>query len=156
MSQIVYGIELYGPAATKYQIELLQSFQNRLVKWICQSPVPTSIELERKSCGMLTIFQTIVLRVLSLGLTVLMTKKPHNLYNSLMRREEQTVSRNRQLRNLVSVASGQYYQSRSWKNFFLKYFHQLPKDLRSIMPRKKKGKKQLKKWVLTEIPKHPP
>ena len=60
MSQIVYGIELYGPAATKGQIELLQSSQNRLVKWICQSPVPTSTDLERRSCGMLTVYQTLV------------------------------------------------------------------------------------------------
>lgn len=86
MSTMLYGIELYGPAAIKHQLEVLQSSQNQLVKWICQRVQPSDVEEDRVECGILSVYQLVVLRVLKLGLTVLHTGKPANLYNSLYNR----------------------------------------------------------------------
>ena len=72
----MYGAELWGPSATKSQVEVLQSSQNKLLRWICQTKTIGGMERDRKACNLLSVNQIIVLRVISLGLNVIHIKKP--------------------------------------------------------------------------------
>ena len=113
MSKMMYGADLWGPAATQHQMELLQSAQNKLIKWICQSRGPTTSDQERNSCNLLTVYQMVVFRVLCLGLTVIQTGKPVNLHNSLTGNNETDAPLRQSQRNVFVRPSDQHYQQKS-------------------------------------------
>ena len=151
MSIIMYGAELYGPAATIQELELLQALQNRLVRWIRQSKTGNSHQ-ERRLCGIMSVFQMIVFRVLCLGLTVLRTEKPANLYSSIRGRGEEENHLRRSNRFNLVQPSQQYYGKQSWRSFFVHYYNQLPANLRGLRPWKQGEKRQLKQWVGASVP----
>ena len=153
LSTLLCSCELWGPALTLRQLDLLQAAQNRLTRWICQSGEETSNEENRQTCGLSSIHQTIVFRILSLGLSVLNSGKPTNLYKDLNGIEDTTLRRSTRKKDLVP--SKDYFQMKSFKNYFLKYYNMLPNHLRVGEPRKQQKKKQLRLWIKENIQTHP-
>ena len=88
---------------------------------------------------------------------VLHTGKPANLYNSLYNRPGGgEMGEGRNMRRLLSVPSVDYFQARSWKNFFLTHHRRMPMDMRNMEPGRKDEKKRLTDWVRSNVPTKPP
>ena len=155
MSKLLFGVEVWGPGATKGQNNTLQSSQNKLIRWITQKKYE-SPDAGRKTCNLLSVYQYIVLKILNLGLSVLHFKRPENLYASL-RGDDRSGGKiiDRPWRNILSQESYDYYQRKSWKNFFIIFYNKLPADLKSSVPRKSITKTRLKEWVRVQVPASP-
>ena len=79
MSKILYGIEVWGPAATERQIEQMQSLQNSLMRWVCGAGRMTRSADLLVMTGMMSIRQLIMYRVLVFGLVVLWNDSPKSI-----------------------------------------------------------------------------
>ena len=71
MSRMSYGMEVWGPGVTFNQLRILQASQKRLLSWITKNPPGTSTRENLNQCGLLSVNQLIILRVLTVGLKVL-------------------------------------------------------------------------------------
>ena len=104
---------------------------------------------------MLLMYQLIVFSVINLGMSILNTEKPIGIILELTGKGNKDVLR-RSLIQKCPKPSEDYFQSKSFKNFFLKYFHMLPDVIKSSNNAKKhEFKKHLKKWIkqnVDEIP----
>ena len=155
LSTLLYGAELWGPAITKRQMGILQAAQNWLAKWIAQSNRETSTQEDRDACGMMTIYQIIIYKVICLGLSVMKTEKPDHLFRMLKGKTTETMGLRRSERKKIEYPSQGYFLSKSWKNTFSKYFNCLPKNLQEEDPRRPMIKKILKDWSRHNVEKTP-
>ena len=57
----------------------------------------------------------------------------------------------RNMRRLLSVPSADYYQLRSWKNFFLTHHRRLPQDMRNMVTTRRAETKRLTAWVKSNV-----
>ena len=102
---------------------------------------------------MMSFYQIIVFKILCFGLSVLFTKKPLNIFKGLTGNEEgQELRRSSRAKKIVP--SQNHFQSRSFRNFFLKHYNDLPSSLRNIYPKIPKEKKKLKAWVEEHVQMH--
>ena len=102
---------------------------------------------------MMSFYQIIVFKILCFGLSVLFTKKPLNIFQGLTGSEQDHGLR-RSRRAKKVVPSQNPFQSRSFRNFFLKQFNDLPSSLNNINPKIPKEKKKLRAWVEEHVNMH--
>ena len=132
MSKILYGIEVWGPAATERQIEQMQSLQNSLIRWVCGAGRRTRSADLLVMTGMMSIRQLIMYRVLVFGLVVLWNDSPKSIkWRSEISRKLKTTTK-------------------SYRYFLGKMMVRLPARLLQVDPRKNKS--EIKRWILNNIP----
>ena len=83
LSKLFYSIEVWGHGLTKVQLESLQAAQNKILRWVTQTPPRTSSLLNLKTCGLLSVRQTIAYQTLFAGLKILQDQKPVCLFDVL-------------------------------------------------------------------------
>ena len=150
-----YGAECWGPGLSKAQIRSLQASQNKMLRWVvgCRAREMRSKDL-LKETGELSVNQTIALKVLRRGLSVLRTEKPINTYKTLMKTE---ITEERSLRsssNPMKVKREGSYRNKHWKNAFLELFKKLPEEVKNANMKKAGGKKKLKSWIKANVEKY--
>ena len=69
MSRLLYGIEVWGPAATESQIRQIQTVQNSIMRFVCGERRGARTKDLLRMTGMLSVRQLIVYRVLMTGLS---------------------------------------------------------------------------------------
>jgi len=127
---------------------MLQSAQNKVLRWVTATPPRTSSLANIEACGVLSVRQEIVYKTLLAGMKILNDKKPENLYLSLVRRdfiEGDEI--------YLKSADRGYYEDRFWRNVFLRTFSSLPDNLRKVVDvKKRQNKLVLRSWVKENIP----
>ena len=68
LSGLYYGAELWGPGLTLNQLQVLQSSLNRMAKWVTRNPVGASSKQNLMECGLLSVNQMVIFRILMVGL----------------------------------------------------------------------------------------
>ena len=129
LSKLFYSIECWGHGLTQAQLQSLQAAQNRVLRWVTATPPRTSSALNLRTCGQLSVVQTIAFRTLFSGLKILFDKKPRNLFSALHQNNRNRRSERHQ-NNLRRPSRG-FYQNRHWRNNFLVLYNQLPVELKS-------------------------
>ena len=123
-----------------------------MLRWVvgCRAREIRSKDL-LKETGELSVKQTIALKVVRRGLSVLRMKKPVNTYNTLMKTEtteERSLrSSSDQMRKKVEGS----YRNKHWKNAFLELLKKLPPEVKDANMRKSGGKKKLKNWINNNV-----
>ena len=148
LSRLFYGVEVWGPGITITQLKSLQACMNRLVRWITKNPLGTSARRDLIQCGLLSVNQTIVYKVLVQGLLVLKYDKPDGL--KLLLEPPKHGINTRGSKGVAAVIDS-YYSNKSWRNKFVKYFNMLPNDLRTADMKIGRDKKELKQWVSENV-----
>ena len=70
-SKLFYSIEVWGHGLTKNQLISLQVAQNKILRWVTRTPPRSSSLANLKTCGLLSVCQTIVVRILFAGIKIL-------------------------------------------------------------------------------------
>ena len=147
-SKMYYCLEVWGHGLTVNQLRMLQSAQNKVLRWVTATPPRTSSLANIETCGVLSVRQEIAYRTLLAGMIILYDKKPEILYLSLLRGDQ---SGGDEI-HLKSADRG-YYEDRFWRNVFLRTFSDLPESLRQVLDVKKRQNKiGLRSWVRENIP----
>ena len=150
MSKILYCLEAWGPGLTKGQIKNLQACQNKLTAWITNRRGEGRTELNLRECNLLSVNQSIVLRVLLTGLRVLQTGKPEGL-SSMIRQTTREGITTRSRGSITQLAQGGHYSSKSWRSFFLKYHAMLPAEMKTTDVKRRRGRKEVERWVRENV-----
>ena len=133
MSKLLYGIEVWGPAATERQIKHIQTVQNSIMRFICDEKRGVRTKDLLSMTGMLSVRQLIVYRVLMTGLAAVFTQKPDKIgsWGDVLTRRLKTTQR-------------------SFRFMFGELRHKLPPHLKEGDPKLKKS--MIKEWVSKNIP----
>ena len=134
MSRVLYGIEIWGPAATEKQVNQMQVIQNSIMRWVCAARRGTRTSDLLRMTGMMSIRQLIMYRVLMTGLTALWHRNPRGMSQW----NEEEVDRRLQI------------TKRSFKFYFKKMLSSLPNSLLLKDPRM--NKKKIQGWIIDTIP----
>ena len=133
MSRMLYGIEVWGPAATENQLKKMQTIQNSILRFICNARRGTRTRDLLREAGMLSVRQLVVYRVLKTGLTAVWNKNPKKMSQWDARVE----------RRLLTT-------KRSFRFMFGELLEKIPQEIRTENP--KKINKSLKNWIKENIP----
>ena len=133
MSKILYGIEIWGPAATEKQLDNMQVLQNSVLRWICNRRRGTRSRDLLTMAGCMSIRQLVHYRVVMSGLTAIWNKSPKEISQW-----DEEKSRRLQV------------TTRSFRFMFGKLLVKLPSNLSTGDPRKKKA--LIKNWIIENIP----
>ena len=104
-------------------------------------------------CGLLTVYQEIVRRVLMTGMKILREKKPVDLLKGIKPDPTYRITRGNQKE--VHQPTEGFYQSRGWKNMFLTYYKKLPSHLRETDIWGRREKIELKEWTIKYVKQFP-
>ena len=149
-SRLFYSVEVWGHGLTRNQVQSLQSAQNKVLRWVTDTPPRTSSRENIVACGVLTVRQTIIYRTLIAGMRIIFDKRPVNLYQALVQAGGNQVSEDELV--LVEEKEG-FYEDRHWRNVFLKVSSLLPVELRVVAdPRKQQVKRMVREWVRGNVP----
>ena len=133
MSPLLYGIEVWGPAATEGQLKQMQALQNSVMRFVCNEKRGAKTKDLLRMTGMLSMRQLIVYRVLMTGLSTDFRGKPNSMSNwsTLKMRRLKTTQR-------------------SFRYMFGEIVNRLPLHIKEGDP--KLTKHLIKDWVRDNIP----
>ena len=157
LSRLFYCIEVWGPGLSKNQIQVLQACQNRLLSWVVGYDREKSLQRTTynniQQCGVLSVNQMIIFRVLLVGMKILRTRKPELVYEDLIpERGGRGVVGTRSQRRKLRPVRNSYFADRSWKNTFLTQHDRLPTEIAEQDVGEMKGRRELKEWVMKNVP----
>ena len=120
-----------------------------MAKCVTRNPVGASSKQNLMECGLLSVNQMVIFRILMIGLQALRYGQPVGLSSLLKPAEHGFFTRGSVG---IAAATQSHYSNKSWKNKFTKYFLKLPPvNLRSADVICKYDKDELKDWIFKNV-----